>query len=169
MSKDREFSYLCGMRETFKLIITAIAVAIFVTSCGGNYKDAKMSSFTLKELNVTGLRSICGIADVGVSNPAERFKISKVAATLKTSDGEQIVNVFSEGFSVAAKCDSVYTVGFEASLPNNITPIWLVDNLKSFDPEKLLIDFSMKFTARSGIGTTLSYKDMPLKNFDNLK
>lgn len=149
-----------------KRLITAILVAICLSSCSGlnKVKDISLTSWGVKYLVPTSARSVDAVLLLGIDNPTFAFTVSDVDGTLKRN-GIPMVYFKAGEISVNAKTSAVYELPGSATLADKTSILDLLGIAARGNYDGLTVDVALKVRLKSGLGTTLNFKDIDVTRF----
>ena len=144
-------------------ILWLFALVLLLAGCKGRgFEDVRVTSVRLVSISPEGLTRISAVAEVGVHNPTVAFDVTNLDGLAKFL-GQDALMVTGEPVSIAARCDSVYTVPLQGRMAEGFNPLRLLRLLgddASFDD--ITFDVRARVTLRSGLGKNIEMLDIPL-------
>ena len=149
-----------------KRLISAVIIAVLLTGCSGLRKvqDISLTSWGVKYLVPTSARSVDAVLLLGIDNPTFAFTVSDVDGTLKRN-GIPVVYFKAGEVEVKARTSTVYELPGSAMLADKTSILDLLSIAARSNYDGLTVDVALKVKLKSGLGTTLNYKDIDVTRF----
>lgn len=139
-------------------LLSIVTLMMSLTSCAG-VKDIKLTSFAVKSVSLSGLKSVNGVLALGIENPIMGFTISDLKGVVNRK-GEEFATFSAGKLPVSRKSSKVYPLSCSGSIAKNVGLLDLMKLAGSKDFSDLTVDISVKIKLRCGIGKTLRFKEM---------
>lgn len=143
------------------MILVVSVMALALAGCG-KVKDITVTSLQLESIAPQGLKGIDVYMAVGIDNPAFQIGLEDIHGSLKHS-GKVLGRVTMDPMVLQRKSAEIYHVKAFLSLGEDAR---LRDLLMFTNIEKLYectVDVSATPRLKSGLGTPITLKDIPLK------
>lgn len=143
------------------MILVVSVMALALAGCG-KVKDITVTSLQLESIAPQGLKGIDVYMAVGIDNPAFQIGLEDIHGSLKHS-GKVLGRVTMDPMVLQRKSAEIYHVKAFLSLGEDAG---LRDLLMFTNIEKLYectVDVSATPRLKSGLGTPITLKDIPLK------
>ena len=143
------------------MILVVSVMALALAGCG-KVKDITVTSLQLESIAPQGLKGIDEYMAVGIDNPAFQIGLEDIHGSLKHS-GKVLGRVTMDPMVLQRKSAEIYHVKAFLSLGEDAR---LRDLLMFTNIEKLYectVDVSATPRLKSGLGTPITLKDIPLK------
>ena len=143
------------------MILVVSVMALALAGCG-KVKDITVTSLQLESIAPQGLKGIDVYMAVGIDNPAFQIGLEDIHGSLKHS-GKVLGRVTMDPMVLQRKSAEIYHVKAFLSLGEDAG---LRDLLMLTNIEKLYectVDVSATPRLKSGLGTPITLKDIPLK------
>ena len=149
--------------KRFRGILMLLVVVIFFTGCNDikNINNIKLSSCGVKYITPTSLRSMTGVLLLEIDNPSLNFTVSDVEGCVKFSDRKMLLFTAGE-VPVQRHSIQVYELPCTVTLADKVSYLDLMAIAAKSSYEGLTADVDLRVTLKSGVGTTLHYKDIDL-------
>ncbi|MCQ2114886.1 MAG: hypothetical protein MJZ07_01625 [Bacteroidales bacterium] len=148
------------------LTIFALALACVVTSCTGDITKVKqmhLTSYKIVSISPVGLRGVDIAVDLGIDNPAIQFNVSDINVELFRLGKSLGTFVNSEDILVKGNTVGTYRLSGRVALSEGVSVLSVLGLATKFDMDEFTISYSAKVTLKSGLHTTLSEKNVPLR------
>ena len=140
----------------------AAALALFsAVSCASSLKNVAITSCEISSVEAVGLHGIDAVLAITVDNPAGDISVKDMKGEVKLK-GQKVLDITAEDVEVERKSEKCYEVPVRGTLAQDINIFYILGALSDPDIRTLSLDFSADVRLKSGVGTTLSYKDLPL-------
>ena len=136
-----------------------------LSGCSGirKMKDVKITSVGVKYFVPTSMKSGEGILTLGIDNPAMDFTISDVEGVVRR--GERPLGYLTAGeLNLKARSSETYELPCKATLAEGVSVVEILTLASTKDLEGLAADINLRVTLQNGMGKTLSFNDLDLKN-----
>lgn len=135
----------------------------FFDSCTAVKKahDIEITSVDVKSISPNGLKSIDGVLMIGVDNPTIAFTIKTIEGTVY-KDGQVFATYSGGPISVKRKSVDVYELPATLNIDPSVSIFNLLRLATSMDFEGFTTDVAAKVALKSGLATTLTFKDMKI-------
>lgn len=147
-------------------VFLSLALLLPVLSgCSGirKMKDVKITSVGVKYFVPTSMKSGEGVLTLGIENPAMDFTISDVDGVVRK--GERPLGYLTAGeLNLKAKSSEVYELPCTATLAEGVSVVEILTLASKKDLEGLSADINLRLTLPNGMGKTLTFNDLDLKN-----
>lgn len=150
------------MNPRRRLMILVVSVMALALAGCGKVKDITVTSLQLESIAPQGLKGIDVYMAVGIDNPAFQIGLEDIHGSLKHS-GKVLGRVTMDPMVLQRKSAEIYHVKAFLSLGEDAG---LRDLLMFTNIEKLYectVDVSATPRLKSGLGTPITLKDIPLK------
>ena len=150
------------MNPRRRLMILVVSVMALALAGCGKVKDITVTSLQLESIAPQGLKGIDVYMAVGIDNPAFQIGLEDIHGSLKHS-GKVLGRVTMDPMVLQRKSAEIYHVKAFLSLGEDAR---LRDLLMFTNIEKLYectVDVSATPRLKSGLGTPITLKDIPLK------
>ncbi|MCM1503064.1 MAG: hypothetical protein NC115_10430 [Bacteroidales bacterium] len=145
-----------------RLFTAVLLAAVFTLSGCVDYKNLKITSFSIERIAPQGLRSVSGTAKVGVDNPSAAFSIYNIEGVVKKNATE--FGTFSVNpVSVAEKSAQICTVNGTMSLSPSVSILEVLSVAASMSVDDFTVSISCTVKARGGVAKKVNLKDIPAK------
>lgn|GEM_PF-2326583 len=153
------------MKKIVNTILVALA-ALLLTACAGSNNQLKLTGGGLESLKIGS--PITAVLRLEVSNPSYKVNVSDITGKV-LNDGEPLLDLKAEDFTIPARKDSQVFVPVEASLEPGVG-IFSLGRLLSAQDLDESITVSVTFTASGflGIKKTQTIENVPLSTIANL-
>ena len=148
---------------SFLLVLTLMLSLL--SGCSGirKMKDVKITSVGVKYFVPTSMKSGEGILTLGIDNPAMDFTISDVEGVVRR--GERPLGYLTAGeLNLKARSSETYELPCTATLAEGVSIGEILTLASTKDLEGLAADINLRVTLQNGMGKTLSFNDLDLKN-----
>ena len=144
-------------------IVLFIAVSLLAAGCNDikNVNNISIASCGVKYITPTGLRSLSGVLLLEIDNPSFHFTVSDVEGCVKFSERKMIEFTAGE-IPVQKHSCQVYELPCTASLADKVSYLDIMAIAAKSSYEGLTADVDLRVTLKSGVGTTLHFKDIDL-------
>lgn len=150
------------MRKTFIKTIAAALTLLAAVSCTSSLKNIAVTDCKLSSVEAVGLHGVDAILAITVNNPAGDILVRDMLGQVKLK-GQPVLDIKAEDVQVDRKSEKCYNVPVKGTLSQNLNVFYLLGALSDPDIKALSVDFSANVKMKNGVGTTLSYKDVPLE------
>ena len=149
-----------------KRLVVALAAILAVTGCSGlkKVKDIELTSWGIKYLVPTSTKSVDAVLLLGIDNPTFAFNVSDVDGTVKRN-GVPIAYFSAGEIAVGAKTAAVYELPCTARLDDKTSLLDILAIAARSNYDGITVDVALKAKLKSGLGTTLNYKDIDVTRF----
>lgn len=151
-------------RKISVLLVLTLMLSV-LSGCSGirKMKDIKITSVGVKYFVPTSLKSGEGVLTLGIDNPAMDFTISDVDGVVRR--GERPLGYLTAGkLNLKAKSSETYELPCTATLADGVSVVEILTLASKKDLEDLAADINLRLTLPNGIGKTLIFNDLDLKN-----
>lgn len=151
-------------RKISVLLVLTLMLSV-LSGCSGirKMKDIKITSVGVKYFVPTSMRSGEGVLTLGIDNPAMDFTISDVDGVVRR--GERPLGYLTAGeLNLKAKSSETYELPCTATLADGVSVVEILTLASKKDLEDLAADINLRLTLPNGIGKTLTFNDLDLKN-----
>lgn len=147
------------------LPLLAVLLMFCVSGCRGidKIKDIKVTSWSLKSVVPSGLRSVNAELEVGIDNPAMEFTVGDIEGVLYYK-GRPMADYSAEPVTVRGKSAEVYPVSGSARLAGDFSLLDLLSLAGGYDPADFTADLQANVRLKSGISKTIHLKNLPIKS-----
>ena len=149
--------------KRLRIILLALAVSFLAAGCSDikNINNISLASCGVKYITPTGLRSMSGVLLLEIDNPSFHFTVSDVEGCVKFSERKMIVFTAGE-IPVQKHSCQVYELPCTASLAEKVSYLDIMAIAAKSFYEGLTADVDLRVTLKSGLATTLHFKDIDL-------
>ena len=149
--------------KRLRIILLALAVSFLAAGCSDikNINNISLASCGVKYIAPTGLRSMSGVLLLEIDNPSFHFTVSDVEGCVKFSERKMIVFTAGE-IPVQKHSCQVYELPCTASLAEKVSYLDIMAIAAKSFYEGLTADVDLRVTLKSGLATTLHFKDIDL-------
>ena len=151
-------------RKISVLLVLTLMLSL-LSGCSGirKMKDVKITSVGVKYFVPTSMKSGEGILTLGIDNPAMDFTISDVEGVVRR--GERPLGYLTAGeLNLKARSSETYELPCTATLAEGVSIVEILTLASTKDLEGLAADINLRVTLQNGMGKTLSFNDLDLKN-----
>ena len=151
-------------RKISVLLVLTLMLSV-LSGCSGirKMKDVKITSVGVKYFVPTSMKSGEGILTLGIDNPAMDFTISDVEGVVRR--GERPLRYLTAGeLNLNARSSETYELPCTATLAEGVSIVEILTLASTKDLEGLAADINLRVTLQNGMGKTLSFNDLDLKN-----
>ena len=151
-------------REISVLLVLTLMLSL-LSGCSGirKMKDVKITSVGVKYFVPTSMKSGEGILTLGIDNPAMDFTISDVEGVVRR--GARPLGYLTAGeLNLKARSSETYELPCTATLAEGVSVVEILTLASTKDLEGLAADINLRVTLQNGMGKTLSFNDLDLKN-----
>ncbi|MDI9550429.1 MAG: LEA type 2 family protein [Bacteroidales bacterium] len=147
-----------------KRIVPSLLIILVLTalSACSRVKDIKITSCGVESFTPKGLRSVDAVLALGIDNPSIAFTIEGLDGVVKYR-GEELAIYTADTVSVDRKSARVYDLPCSATLSDNMSLPRILSLMRKGNLEGFTTDIVAKVKLRSGVGTTLKFKDIDLQ------
>ncbi len=146
-------------------ILLAAVLAVTVLLAGGctlsRIKDISITSVGVKYLVPTSTRSVDAVLRLGVNNPAMPFTVHDLEGLIHQED-KPIAIFTSAGTSIEGKTEQVYELPCTITLAEGVSFLDVLAIAARRSLKGLTADLDLPVITKSGVGTTLHFKDIDL-------
>lgn len=149
-------------KRTYRLLVVILSLMLPLLGGCKKVKDIKVTSVQVEAISPQGLKGLNVFLAVGIDNPAFQIGLEDIHGTLKHS-GKVLGRMAMDPFVVQARSAEIYHLKAFLSLGEDAT---LRDLIMLTDMERLnecMIDVSAIPRLKSGLGTPITIKNIPLK------
>ena len=149
--------------KRLRIILLALAVSFLAAGCSDikNINNISLASCGVKYITPTGLRSMSGVLLLEIDNPSFHFTVSDVEGCVKFSERKMIVFTAGE-IPVQKHSCQVSELPCTASLAEKVSYLDIMALAAKSSYEGLTADVDLRVTLKSGLATTLHFKDIDL-------
>lgn len=146
-------------------IILLALCSLFLSSCGGNMKDTRMTSFKLLSVSLQGADGMTLVVEVGIDNPGMGFEVTGLNALMKL-DGTSALVLTSDQLIVEGRTEKVYVIPMRGRIAEGFNPFRLLHLLMDdrHIEDRLSADISARVALRGGLGKKIEVKEVPLSS-----
>lgn len=151
-------------KNILRILMLTVLLSV-LSACSGisKLKDVKITSVGVKYFVPTSLKSGEGVLTLGIDNPAMDFTISDVDGVVRR--GERPLGYLTAGkLNLKAKSSETYELPCTATLADGVSVVEILTLASKKDLEDLAADINLRLTLPNGIGKTLTFNDLDLKN-----
>ena len=151
-------------RKISVLLVLTLMLSL-LSGCSGirKMKDVKITSVGVKYFVPTSMKSGEGILTLGIDTPAMDFTISDVEGVVRR--GERPLGYLTAGeLNLKARSSETYELPCTATLAEGVSVVEILTLASTKDLEGLAADINLRVTLQNGMGKTLSFNDLDLKN-----
>lgn len=146
------------MMKRLLTLLSILALMMSLTSCAG-VKDIKLTSFAVKSISLSGLKSVNGVLALGIENPIMGFTISGLNGVVNRG-GEEFASFSAGKLPVSRRSSKVYPLSCSGSISKNVGLLDLMKLAGTKDFSDMTVDLSLKIKLKCGIGKTLRFRDL---------
>lgn len=153
-----------NIRISRLFVAFVLSLSMFLLdSCGVVKKahDIEITSVGVKSISPNGLKSIDGVLLVGVDNPTIAFTIKTFEGTVY-KNGQPFATYSGGPISVKKKSSDVYELPATLNIDPSVSIFNIISLATSMNFEGFTTDVAAKVALKSGLATTLTYKDMKI-------
>lgn len=149
--------------KRFRGILMLLVVVILFSGCNDikNINNIKLSSCGVKYITPTSLRSMTGVLLLEIDNPSMNFTVSDVEGCVKFSERKMLLFTAGE-VPVQRHSIQVYELPCSVNLADKVSYLDIMAVAAKSSYEGLTADVDLRVTLKSGVGTTLHFKDIDL-------
>ncbi|MDE5890807.1 MAG: hypothetical protein K2H10_07320, partial [Bacteroidales bacterium] len=145
-----------------RLFAAVLLTAVFSLSGCVDYKNLKITSFSIDQLTPSGLRSLSGTASVGVDNPSAEFSIYNIEGTIRRG-GVEFGTFSANPVTVAGKSSSVCKVSGTMSLSPSVPIFEVLSIAASMSVDDFTVSVSCTVKPRGGAAKKVNLSDVPAR------
>lgn len=145
-----------------RLFSAVLLAAVFSMSGCVDYKNLKITSFSIDSLSPQGFRSVFGTASVGIDNPSLAFSVYDISGIVKKS-GTEFGTFSVNPVTVPEKSSSVCKVSGTMSLSPSVSILEVLSVAASMKVDDFTVSVSCTVKPRGGIAKKVNLEDVPAK------
>lgn len=147
-----------------RIAILLAALSLLCCSCGGGFKDIKVTSCEVKSLNPTGFSYMEVVLKLGVSNPAAELHLTGLQGVVKYQS-EPCLTLTTTDIVLEGHCEKQYMVTITGKIERAFDILRIINIAR--DPDALAsatLDLDGRVALSSGLGKEIAKRDIPLKD-----
>lgn len=147
-----------------RIAILLSVVALLCCSCGGKFKEIKVTSCELKSLNPIGFSKMEAVLKLTVDNPAAELHLNDIKGVVKY-DGEPCLTLTVPDIVIDGKKESIYMVTVTGQIDRGFDILKIISVIRDKAAmEDATLDVNCRAELSSGLGKDIAKKDIPLKD-----
>ena len=144
------------------LIFTAL-LCLFATAGCSTDRGVNVTSCTVDSVTPNGLRAIKAVLKVGIVNPMNSFRVSRIDGVINNG-GRELATFTTGKIKVDRKSNKVYPLNCEGTIAKDVGLVELLGIAGSQDFSRMTVDLKVKVRTFLGFCKTLKFNDIKVSD-----